>query len=338
MAGFPLRHWARLSPLALLLWPLAILWQLLAAVRHLMYRWRWLASVRLPVPVLIVGNIHVGGVGKTPLTLSVVQALRAAGRHPGIISRGYGRRTRDVRAVQADSLAADVGDEPLLLHWRSGCPVVVGADRAAAGRFLLQQNAQVDVIVCDDGLQHYRLQRDVEVCVLDGHRGWGNGLLLPAGPLREPRSRLQRVSALVIHGDPQRLPGCPPHLPRFVMQLQPGAIYPLGEPSRTLELEQLRGRSLLAIAGIGAPERFFASLRQLGLRFQTRIFPDHHQYVADDLATDAEYILLTEKDAVKCRGFDNAKILVLPVSAMVNPDIGRWLVNHPGLKYGRQTA
>lgn len=338
MLPFPVRHWGRKSPLAWLLWPLSLLMRVVVGLRRQLYARGILMSGRLPVPLVVVGNIHVGGVGKTPLTLYLLQALREAGWRPGVISRGYGRASQDVRVVSASSSAADCGDEPLLVHVRSGCPVVVGRDRLSAGRLLLQQFPDTDLIISDDGLQHYRLQRDIELCVLDGLRGWGNGFLLPAGPLREPPSRLRSVSALIVHGDAQALPGCPADAPCFHMHLQPGEFYRLQSPQQRLSVADLQGRHLLAVAGIGSPERFFNTLRQLGLQFDERPFADHHQFSADDLRTDADIILMTEKDAVKCRGLDSAKIVVLPVSAAVHPDLGGWLVNHPRLHHGRKTA
>lgn len=338
MNTFPLRHWAKRTPLACLLLPLAGLFAVVAGVRRLLFRLGVLRSVHLPVPVVVVGNIHVGGVGKTPLTLALLLALKQAGRRPAVISRGYGRQGTDVRAVTGSTTAADVGDEPLLLHRRSGCPVWVGADRVAAGQALLAAHPEVDVLLCDDGLQHYRLQRDLEICVLDGLRGWGNGWRLPAGPLREGLSRLQLVDAMVVHGDRARLPGLPASVPCFDMHLKPGPMYRLAAPDQNVDPVALQGRSLLAVAGIGDPERFFATLRQLGLRFEARGFPDHHQYCAADLDTSAEFIVMTEKDAVKCSGLDNGKILVLPVVASVQPDLAAWLLNYSRLEHGRQTA
>ena len=338
MSAFPLPHWGKRAPLALLLLPLSLLFAFIAFLRRQLYRSGVLPRQRLPVPVIVVGNIHVGGVGKTPLTLYLAAALRRGGFNPGIISRGYGRHGTGLVEVQADSTADEVGDEPLLLHLRSACPVVVGRDRAAAGHQLLRQHPEVDVLLCDDGLQHYRLQRDIEVCVLDGFRGWGNGWRLPAGPLREGRMRLSDVDALVVHGDAARLPGLPRQMPQFCMRLQPAPIYRLSQPQVALDSRSLQGLRILALTGIGDPQRFFASVRALGLSIETRSFPDHHRYTAADLASSAEVILMTEKDAVKCSGLDDGKIHVLPVAACVEPDLGAWLLNHSRLKNGRQTA
>lgn len=338
MSAFPLSHWGKRAPLAIALLPLSLLFALIARLRRLLFQGGLLSSERLPVPVIIVGNIHVGGVGKTPLTLHLAELLRRGGFNPGIISRGYGRHGQGIVQVGADSTADAVGDEPLLLHLSSGCPVVVGQDRAAAGRQLLRHNPGVNVVLCDDGLQHYRLQRDIELCVLDGFRGWGNGWLLPAGPLREGRKRLRSVDALIIHGDPALLPGLPLQAPQFHMRLQAGPIYRLRDPHTPLDPATLQGRRVLAMAGIGDPQRFFTSVHALGIVAENRSFPDHHRYCAADLMTDAEVILMTEKDAVKCQAFDDGKIHVLPVAACVEPDLGHWLLNHSRLKHGRQTA
>lgn len=338
MSAFPLRHWAKRGPLACLLFPAALLLGAVSRLRRALYRSGLPARQRLPVPVVVVGNIHVGGVGKTPLTLYLLRALREAGFTPGVISRGYGRKGRGISAVHASSSAAEVGDEPLFLHRASACPVFVGSDRAEAGRSLLCAHPDVDILLSDDGLQHYRLARDVELCVLDGFRGWGNGWLLPAGPLREGRERLNSVDALIVHGEEAPLPGLPDDKPRFRMRLQAGEIHRLGLPDTPVGLDALRGRRLLAVSAIGDPARFHRTLEQLGLSFETRSFPDHHAYEAGDLDTSADLILMTEKDAVKCRGLDDGKIHVLPVTAIVEPDLGRWLLNRLRPKNGRQTA
>src|SRR5258706_14135635 len=197
LAGFAARHWYRLSPVSVLLFPISLVFRLLVAFRRLLFRLGVLPSVRLKGPVIIVGNLAVGGTGKTPLVLALVEALRARGLRPGILSRGYGATEAGPRAVKRGDDAARAGDEPLLLAERSGCPVWIGADRVAAARALLAAHAGCDVVLCDDGLQHYRLQRDFEIAVED-ERGLGNGLLLPAGPLREPPGR--RVDATVMNG------------------------------------------------------------------------------------------------------------------------------------------
>ena len=241
------RQWfdqRRLAPALWLLAPLSGLYSVMAGrARH------QAQAQRLAVPVVVVGNITVGGAGKTPLTLWLATQLRERGWRPGIVSRGYGGASTLPRPVTLDSLPAEVGDEPLLLCRRSGVPVWVGRDRVAAGRALLAAHPEVDVVLCDDGLQHYRLARDVEIAVFDG-RGAGNGWRLPAGPLRESLERLREVDAVVCNGAADaRLQ---PELPRFAMRLQPAAFYRLDDPQRRATASELQGRRLHALAGIGA--------------------------------------------------------------------------------------
>ncbi|MCL2636128.1 MAG: tetraacyldisaccharide 4'-kinase [Betaproteobacteria bacterium] len=302
----------RLPPALWFLLPLAALFFLLARLK------RWLTRPqRLPVPVVVVGNITVGGAGKTPLTLWLSERLREKGWRPGIVSRGYGGSATAPRPVAADAAPAEVGDEPLLLARRGGVPVWVGRDRAAAGRALLAAHPEVDLLLCDDGLQHHRLARDVELAVFDD-RGAGNGCLLPAGPLREPLARLSTVDAVVCNGAADsRLP---PAVPCFAMRLQAGTFYRLGQPEQTCTPAQLAGRRWHALAGIGDPERFFRTLEALGLSFSRHPFPDHHAYTAADLTfAAAGGLLMTEKDAVKCAGLSTGDAWVLPVEAELSP-------------------
>jgi tetraacyldisaccharide 4'-kinase len=335
--------------LAVFLWPLLPLsWVFgaLGVLRRAFYRRGWLRAERLDVPVVVVGNVIVGGAGKTPLTLWLVEQLRAGGRHPGIISRGYRGTAEAPTEVTAHSDPSQVGDEPVLLARRSGVPVFVAHRRAAAGRALRDAYPEVDVLVCDDGLQHYALGRDVELAVVDS-RGAGNGRLLPAGPLREPWQRLREVDAIL-----QNLAGSaagevtpafvPKDVPSFAMRLAPGDFYSLRDPARRCSAEDLRGRQLHALAGIGVPERFFASLRGIGLRCVEHAFPDHHAYTLGDLAfAKGAVLLMTEKDAVKCGPLfttdnpDAPQAWVLPVSALVDPDLVRLVLEKIN---GRQTA
>ena len=319
--GFP-AFWRRRGVIAWLLLPAGLVFFALAALRRWAYRRKWLASVRLPVPVIVIGNIVAGGAGKTPLTLYLAKRLIALGRRPGIISRGYGRSTHDVRKVGADSTAQEVGDEPLLLARRAGCPVFVGRDRVAAARALLAEHPDCDLILCDDGLQHYRLARDVEIAVID-RRGLMNGWPLPAGPLREPARRLRTVTACVLH-DHAALPAL--SVPCFSMRLVGERFYRLDAPERVCMARELAGRRLHAVAGIGEPERFFDHLARLGLSCATHAFPDHHRYRAHDLAFTGDAILMTEKDALKCTGLATLPIWVLPVEAVVAPDLARFVL------------
>jgi tetraacyldisaccharide 4'-kinase len=275
----------------------------------------------MPVPVVVVGNITAGGAGKTPLVIALVEALCERGRRPGIVSRGHGRRVNDIRAVRAGDDAAATGDEPLILA-ATGVPVWVGANRPAAARALLHMHPDVDVIVADDGLQHYALARNVEIAVIDDSRGLGNGLLLPAGPLREPPSRLATVDAVVrLRTDASLLPD--PATPRaFLMTHEARPWQNLLDPGRAFDAETLRDPATIAIAGIANPDRFFRVLEAQGFTGRTQAFADHHAYSHGDVAfPGARAILMTEKDAVKCRAFADARMWVLPIRARVDPSL-----------------
>lgn len=307
------RHWYRITPLHLLLYPLSLLFRLLAGLRRMLYRGGLLKSVRLPVPVVVVGNISVGGTGKTPLILALAQQFTEQGWHPLIVSRGYLGDSQLPQHVTPDSRPEQVGDEPLLMARRGLCPVWVGRDRAAVSRAALLAHPQCDVVLCDDGLQHYRLQRDVEIAVVDGTRGFGNGWLLPAGPLREPVSRLRSVDAVVMNGG-DAAPG------QFGMQLEGAIFRNLLDPNLTAGAAHFGTSKNHAVAGIGNPQRYFNHLKKLGTTFTPHPFPDHHPYRADDLAyPDCDAILLTEKDAVKCAAFADARYWVLRVEARTDP-------------------
>ena len=303
------RHWYRITPLHLLLLPISLLFHLIVATRRLLFRLGILSSVKLPVPVIIVGNITVGGTGKTPLTLWLAEQLLANGWHPGIISRGFGGSGSKPQEVLQTSDPATVGDEPVLMAQRLLCPVWVGRDRPAAAHALLLAHPECDIILSDDGLQHYRLQRDVEIVVVDGIRRFGNGFLLPAGPLRESTSRLREVDAVVINGGIAASG-------EYLMQLEGVHFYNLLNPEITVTAADFHGQCVHAIAGIGHPERFFLHLNKLGLTVQTHPYPDHHHYSAADLTYEgSNALLMTEKDAVKCISFADEKCWVLRVDA-----------------------
>ena len=314
------RAWRKRGVAAGCLLPLAAIFATLVAVRRSLYRRNWLRSERLPVPVVVVGSITVGGSGKTPLTLWLVEALCRHGLRPGIVSRGHGGAGK-VSEVCSNSEANQVGDEPLLLRRRAQVPVFVGRDRVAAARALLAAHPECQLIVSDDGLQHYRLHRDVEIAVLD-RRGVMNGWPLPAGPLREPQARLSQVAALVINTDRTAEADLEQRPPRFVMRLLGSSFQALAEPRCSCGAADLTGKRLAALAGIGDPQRFFDQLRRLGLDCPCHPFPDHHPFTAGDLAgIEADALLMTEKDAVKCAGLTNRPVWVLPVSAEVEPDL-----------------
>lgn len=317
------RHW-----LAWPLVPLAGLYRLVVAARRWAFRRGWLASARLPVPVILVGNLTVGGTGKTPLVLWLSDFLRRQGWQPGIVLRGYGGSARDwPRRVTAASDPRELGDEAVLLARRSGVPVVAGPDRVAAGRRLLEEGG-CDIILGDDGLQHYRLQRDLEILVIDGARGFGNGFCLPAGPLREPISRGRDIKLKVATGG--AWPGAEP------LTLRPGDLVNLRHPTRTRALAGFKRQRVTAVAGIGNPERFFALLRGAGLHLDERPYPDHQGFTAADAATwPPGPLIMTEKDAVKCEPFAGDEHWFLPVEAVPSAAFERQLsAALKGLKHG----
>jgi tetraacyldisaccharide 4'-kinase len=328
------RHWYRLTPLHLILLPLSLLFRLLVAIRRTLYRAGLLPAIKLPVPVIVVGNITVGGSGKTPLTLWLAQQLIDDGWHPGIVSRGYVHNRSSIdspQRVHATSNPEETGDEPVLMAQRKLCPVWIGRDRVAAGRALLEAHPECNVLLSDDGLQHYRLQRDVEIAVVDGARRFGNGMLLPAGPLREPISRLHSVDAVVIQGGGTRAG-------EFGMQLHGEVFYNLLNPGTMAHAVDFSGMCIHAVAGIGHPQRFFGHLRHLGIDAKPHPFPDHHRYTAADLEFgDAGAILMTEKDAVKCTAFATEKCWVLRVDAQADPSLLQ-LIMKKIAPYGHQTA
>jgi tetraacyldisaccharide 4'-kinase len=330
------RQWYQPTPAGALLAPLGWLFGAGAALRRALFRSGAFRPVGLPVPVIVIGNITVGGSGKTPLTIHLARAMRQAGRHPGIVSRGYGAQASHPRAVDASGSARDFGDEPLLIARRTGCPVWVGHDRAAAAQALLAAHPQCDLLLADDGLQHYRLARDLEIAVVDGERPFGNGRLLPAGPLREPVARLEDVDAIVINGEGPAPVG---RAPIFRMRLVPGPLYNLRDPARAATPEELAGPGIHAAAGIGHPARFFATLNSLGIAAVPHAFPDHHAYAPADLdLPGARAIVVTEKDALKCASFADDRFWVLPVDAELDPDLMPLLLNAAKRRHGPETA
>jgi tetraacyldisaccharide 4'-kinase len=295
--------------------PLCLLFGAVATLRRALYRSGLIRATRLPVPVIVVGNLTVGGAGKTPLTIALVEALKERGCRPGVISRGYGTDNSTPREVRADSSPAQTGDEPLLIRRSTGVPVFVCRDRPGAGAALLTAYPDTNVILSDDGLQHYALARDAEIAVFDA-RGAGNGYLLPAGPLREPLSR--KVDAVVLNGDG----ASPVQGTAWRMRLEPRGLYRLDDPAlRCLASDFVRDAegTVAAVAGIGDPKRFFATLRRLGLRIEEHPFPDHHPYTEADLkAIIAPRIVMTEKDAIKCGSLRDPRVWVLPVKAALD--------------------
>ena len=311
-----MRHWYHRGLLAWLLWPASLLFRFAVAARRLLYWLRILPNRHPGIPVLVVGNLTAGGSGKTPLVIWIAEHLKKKGWSPGIVSRGYGARIDAPRAATIADDAAAVGDEPILLSRRSGCPVWVGADRVAVIAALRAANTHVDIVLLDDGLQHYRLRRDLEIAVVDA-RGFGNGFLLPAGPLREPASRLSSVDAVVSHGASVR---------GYAMKLAGAELHRMTDAAERRPASTFAGQKVHAVAGIGDPNRFFLHLTRLGVNLVPHPFPDHHRFEAKDLEFgDEAPVLMTEKDAVKLRRVARPNWWVLPVTAELDAAFGDWL-------------
>ncbi len=319
--------WQRRGAVAWSLFPLSLLFGGLAGLRRGLFARGVKQVERLPVPVVVVGNIAVGGSGKTPVALWLADALRARGRRPGIVSRGYGGTVDGVAEVPLAGDPQRFGDEPVLMATVSGCPVFVGRDRPAAGRALLAAHPEVDVLIADDGLQHYRLARDVEVVVVD-EATLGNRMRLPAGPLREGIGRLAGATLVLAHdGLSPALAAALGPVPVFAFHLAGDAFERVGDRRQRCLPSDLRGRRIHAMAGIGRPERFFAQLEAMGLAVERRPFADHHAFVPSDLRVpDGDVLLMTEKDAVKCAPFAPADSWVWPVRAQVAPGAAELIV------------
>ncbi|MFU2316741.1 tetraacyldisaccharide 4'-kinase [Rahnella sp. PCH160] len=305
------RIWSGKSPLYLLLLPLSWLYGLISNLIRYSYKSGLRKSWRAPVPVVVVGNLTAGGNGKTPVVIWLVETLQQHGFRVGVVSRGYGGKAESYPLVLTEeTLAAQAGDEPVLIFQRTGAAVAVSPVRSEAVKALLAAH-ELDVIITDDGLQHYALQRDVEIVVIDGVRRFGNGQWLPAGPMRERQARLRTVDAVITNGG-TALAG------ELTMVLQPGKAVNLvtGEQRDAATL-----KNVVAMAGIGHPPRFFATLKQLGLVLQKEIaFADHQAYSPEQISgaiQPDQQLLMTEKDAVKCRSFAQAAWWYLPVEAKI---------------------
>ena len=301
------------------LMPLSFIFRDIAKFRRWLYKKGFKSVEKMPVPVIIVGNITLGGTGKTPLVIYLVEQLKAAGFTPAVISRGYGGQsaTWPVR-VNADSDVALIGDEPLLIAQQAGCPVAVGPVRADSARLLLE-NTSIDVIISDDGLQHYALYRDIEIVVIDGVRRFGNNFCLPSGPLRESQERIQEVDFVICNGGEAEEN-------EILMQLE-GAYAVNMKTQERKPLAEFRDMLCHAIAGIGNPQRFFDLLEKQGVVCQAHPFPDHYVYTEKEIRFNAaEAILMTEKDAVKCRSFASALHWYVPVKATVESSFMQKLI------------
>jgi tetraacyldisaccharide 4'-kinase len=315
-----------------MLWPVSLLFRALVATRRALYQVGWLKTDRLPVPVIVVGNVFVGGTGKTPLTIWLAEALRQAGYVPGIISRGHGAQNTVPQSVTPESAPHSVGDEPVLIARRAQCPVMVGRNRVAAARALLAAHPQVNVILSDDGLQHYALGRDIEIILFDA-RGSGNGWMLPAGPLREPVAR--RGDFTVVNAE--QIPSTMPN-DAIRMQLSGDVAERLADRSQRVALGSLpafvpngEAPRMIAAAGIGNPARFFTLLRSAGLMFDEMPLPDHYDFADNPFAAvSADIILITEKDAVKCSQIaalkNDLRLWVVPVTARIDGALAEKIV------------
>ena len=311
-------YWDTINPVSLILSPLSFLFCAVAWLRRWLFSVGLLRQTQLPVPVIVVGNISVGGTGKTPLVIWLTDQLKQLGYTPGIVSRGYGGKADSwPQPVSNDSDPDWIGDEPCLLAQRTGCPMWVGPDRVAAAQALLEHD-KCDLIISDDGLQHYRLARSLEIVVVDGVRRFGNGLCLPAGPLRERPGRLNDADWVIVNGGS-------PDTDQNHMDLQPGELVNLSD-GRHQSVASLSATTVHAFAGIGHPKRFFDTLRQQGLDVIEHPFPDHHRFIADDFkGVDGVPVIMTEKDAVKCNAFASPNMWVLSVDAMPDKDFQQTL-------------
>lgn len=291
--------------------PLSWLFQIVVLIRRIAYSAGVFPTRRVNVPVIVIGNITVGGTGKTPLTIWLAKHLQQKGLKPGIISRGYGGvKSNTPQQVRADSHPSQVGDEPLILVRNTGAPVAVCANRFRAAEALIEHH-QVDVVISDDGMQHFGLARDLEIVVIDGARRLGNGLCLPAGPLREPASVLQHIELIVANGTSRR--------GEHPMEYEAKSLRRVNNPLETIAIEHFKGQSVNAVAGIGNPKRFFSLLSNLGMQVKRFPNPDHYDYQAGDLDfSDQLPVVMTEKDAVKCSDFAHDNCWYLPIEAKMN--------------------
>lgn len=309
----------RVSLISLLLLPWSLVFMAIVMMRKLIYRSGLKPEKKFDVPVIVVGNIVVGGTGKTPLVLSLVKLLKDAGYRPGIVSRGYGAaKINEPIMVQPHNDPAEVGDEPILLAQRTGAPMVICIDRPAAVKYLID-NSNCNIILSDDGMQHFSMARAMEILVVDGERQFGNGLCLPAGPLREPVTALARVDWIVCNG--KLLSRKSRHAKKMVlMELKPEMIRNIVNESNRISVESLSGKTIHAVAGIGNPKRFFDQLRAMGLTIVEHAFSDHYRYKRADIDFgEKELVIMTEKDSVKCKTFADERHFYLPVEATL-PD------------------
>lgn len=312
--------WYGKHPLRWLLWPFSLVYRVITGFRRI-----YLSGFRqkqFPVPVIVVGNLTVGGVGKTPLVIALAKQFQAKGLRVGIVSRGYGASCKAFpHEVSLENLASEVGDEPLLMAQKTACPVVIAPKRTEAVQYLLAKHKS-QIIISDDGLQHYAMGRAIEIVVIDGLRRLGNGLCLPAGPLRESAKRLGRSDLVVANGGEW--------VGAYSMELKPGNLIHLAT-GEEVSLSALP-RPVAAVAAIGNPQRFFSSLQNLGIAIIKYPFPDHYHFRSKDLNFDQKSVIMTEKDAVKCRAFAANSWYFLPVEAKLSDSFWQALWAHKQLQ------
>jgi len=314
--------WQQPGWLNFLMYPLSLLYLALITLRFRLYRMGWLKSEKLPVPVIVVGNISVGGTGKTPLVIALVEYFQAMGKKPGVISRGYkAERLDSPKIVTEGDTAREVGDEPLLITQQCHVPVAVGPDRAANGKLLIEKS-DCDMLISDDGFQHFALERDIDIVVIDGDRGLGNGWCLPAGPLREPIGALHRADAVIVNGGKVDVK----HPEKYAMSYTLSAMLQING-DEVGRIDQFRGKQVRAIAGIGNPNRFFEQLSQAGIEVVPHVFEDHHNFRANDLKFNDDLpVLMTRKDAVKCRSLiESSNFWSVPVELEIDTGLFAFL-------------
>ncbi|MEN9916625.1 MAG: tetraacyldisaccharide 4-kinase [Pseudomonadota bacterium] len=319
-----LKIWQNKNFLAYLLWPLSFIYRIFIFLRHKFYQLHFLKINHLTVPVIIVGNITIGGTGKTPVVIAIARFLKEKGWRPGIISRGYGGNTKDFPClVHSNSNAREVGDEPLLIARHTACPTIIDPNRSRGAKSLLQRS-NCNIIISDDGLQHLSLGRNIEIIVVDGERRFGNNFCLPAGPLREPVSRLNSVDFVISKGITQTN--------EFKLSLIPDYFYQLIQTKNKQSAQYFLNKKVHAVAGIGNPNQFFESLRKLGLTIIDHPFPDHHQFKPRDFNYgDDDIIIMTEKDAVKCVGFVDTRLWCLTTKTDLDINFLNALLNRINL-------
>jgi tetraacyldisaccharide 4'-kinase len=313
------KFWYKKNIISYILLPFSFIYRAIIRLRKSYYQ--FFPTKKLPVPIIIVGNITVGGTGKTPLVIYLAEFLKSKGYSPGIVSRGYGGKSKNYPlAVTSESKVEETGDEAFLLRQRTKCPVVIAPKRiAAVNALLLKENC--NVIISDDGLQHYALPRDIEIAVIDAELGFGNKFCLPAGPLREPLKRLRKIDFIIKN--------CNTGLSEseYNMALEPVIFYNIKNPKITKKINEFKNQTVHAFAGIGNPKRFFQTLRQLGLNVIEHSFPDHYTFRSNDFSLRNEIIIMTEKDAVKCDAIATENCWCLKIEAKLSDKFNDTLLN-----------